>query len=179
MVFPIPQDYWTKIKHTNPSPIPLQLGSLTWRRKKRERKLQMIVVCSTVPRCRWSKQLDSARWQTGLLSGFHLDLNNMGGRRGGWGGATATWQRSHGVWIPRVAPAWSWCHVCWCYSDVLCVCVCVWRRGEKTTFPRPKYSSCFRRPQSLWMSVNMDSVCLKKKNEKKRKEKKLLCFGLN
>lgn len=24
VVFPIPQDYWTKIKHTNPSPIPLQ-----------------------------------------------------------------------------------------------------------------------------------------------------------
>lgn len=105
--------------------------------RERERKLQMIVVCSTVPRCRWSKQLDSARWQTGLLSGFHLDLNNMGGRRGGGGGycnmATFSWclntESSPGMIVMS--------RMLMLLRCVVCVCVCV-TEGGKDNVPAAK-----------------------------------------
>lgn len=135
----------------------------------------MIVVCSTVPRCRWSKQLDSARWQTGLLSGFHLDLNNMGGRRGGGGGycnmATFSWclntESSPGMIVMS--------RMLMLLRCVVCVCVCV-TEGGKDNVPAAKVQFLL---QTTTITLNVSKYgfrVFKKKKRKEKKRKKIVVF---
>lgn len=71
---------------TNPSPIPLQLGSLERRRYNtvgvEEEKQQHINIFVDDSHCFSGETTCSVRWETGNMQGFHLDLTYSGG--GAW-----------------------------------------------------------------------------------------------
>lgn len=68
---------------TNPSPIPLQLGSLERRRYNtvgvEEEKQQHINIFVDDSHCFSGETTCSVRWETGNMQGFHLDLTYSGG----------------------------------------------------------------------------------------------------